>query len=58
MKKQGNNSTTKELNEIEVDEISDNELKRTMTIMINEIKKKMHKHLNKIKEDFDLTSVD
>jgi hypothetical protein len=58
MKKQGNNSTTKELNEIEVDEISDNELKRTMTTMINEIKKKMHKHLNEIKEDFDLTSVD
>jgi hypothetical protein len=41
-----NNSTIKELNNSEEDEIANNELKRTMIRMINEIKKDMYKQTN------------
>jgi hypothetical protein len=46
----GNSFTTKELNKSEVDEISNNELKKTMTRMMNEIKEEMYQHLNEIKK--------
>jgi DNA anti-recombination protein RmuC len=45
------NSTTKESNKSEMNEISNNEFKRTVTRMINEIKGEIHNHLNEIKED-------
>jgi hypothetical protein len=59
MKKQGNtsppkvnNSTIKDLNDGEVDEISNNKLKITRIRMINKIKEEcMSKHLNEFKED-------
>jgi hypothetical protein len=41
-----NNSTIKELNNSEEDEIANNEFKRTMIRMINEIKKDMYKQTN------------
>jgi F0F1-type ATP synthase membrane subunit b/b' len=45
-----NNSTIRALNHSEVDEISNNELKRIRS-MINEIKKDKYKNLNEFKED-------
>jgi hypothetical protein len=46
-----NNSTIKDSNNSEVDEISNNELKRTMIRMTNKIKKDLHKHMNEFMED-------
>jgi hypothetical protein len=41
----------KRLNKSNLGKILNNEFKRTMTIMSNEIKEEMYKHLNGIKED-------
>jgi Txe/YoeB family toxin of Txe-Axe toxin-antitoxin module len=41
-----NNSTIKDLNDSKVDEISNNELKRAIIRIINEIKEDIYKHLN------------
>jgi hypothetical protein len=45
-----NNSTAKYLNISEVDEISNNKIKRTMRRMMNKIKEDMYKHLLKSKK--------
>jgi 1,2-phenylacetyl-CoA epoxidase PaaB subunit len=45
------NSTIKELNNSEVDEISKDKFKRTMIRMTNKIKKDLHKHMNEFMED-------
>jgi hypothetical protein len=39
------------VNNSEADKISNNEFKRTVVIMADEIKKDMYKHVNEFKED-------
>jgi hypothetical protein len=45
-----NNSTIRDLNDSEMDEILNNKLKRTMLRMTNEIKEHMLRMINEIKE--------
>jgi hypothetical protein len=45
--------TINDLNDCEEEEISNNELKRTVIKMINKIEEDMCKHVNEFKEDAD-----